>query len=154
MNTGELLDLARSRQGVSDYGLCKLLGVGTSTVSNYRNGRSHPDESMAKRLAELAGLDPLQVVAWMQAERARNDESRATWRAIAERLAATAAGVCMFVAVTGGPDANATSLSGQALTGDQRGPSVYYVNRLLRLARRALAALQRLNPAPTGLALA
>lgn len=155
MNTGELLDLARTRQGTTDYGLAKMLGVGPSTISNYRVGRSHPDEVMAPRLAELAGLDPLQVVAWMQAERSRSEEGRATWRAIAERLAATAAGVCMCIGVGGGPDANITSLSHQPLTDDHRGSSVYYVNRLLRhLVRRAVDALQSLTPTPTGLHLA
>lgn len=150
MNTGELLDLARSRQGVSDYGLCKLLGVGTSTVSNYRNGRSHPDEDMAKRLAELAGLDPLLVVAWMQAERSRTEAGRATWRAIAERLAATAAAVCVCTAISGGPDAHARSLAGQALTGGAEG-RLYIMFTLRRALRRLLGGL---NPRSSGLALA
>lgn len=153
MNTGELLDLARTRQGTTDYGLAKLLGVGPSTISNYRVGRSHPDEVMAPRLAELAGLDPLQVVAWMQAERSRSEEGRATWRAIAERLAATAAGVCMCIGIGGGPDANTPTLTAQATEGAP-GQSVYYVNRLLRLARLFVRRLADLNPQPRCLAFA
>lgn len=155
MNTSELLDRARQRQKVSDYGLCKLLGVGTSTISNYRVGRSHPDERMARKLAVLAGEDPLQVIAWMQAERARDEESRATWEQIAERLGGAAAALLVCVSVTSSPDAGAQISQAQQQLGNAAGGGLYIMSTRLRIwLRRALSAIQRMTPRPAGLCLA
>lgn len=155
MNTAQLLDLVRERCQVSDYGLAQLLGVGQSTLSNYRNGRSHPDDRMALRLAQLAQLDAGQVIAWMQVERARTDETRAAWRAIADRLAQTAAVGLVALGISITPDAGASILSAgvsqtPADTPINR-PSVYYVNlrRILRQVRswcvHQVETLQRLT---------
>lgn len=152
LTANDLLESAKRAQGIpSNYRLARVLGVTETTVANWKHARSTPDDAMALRLAEMAGLDPSDVLPAMYALRATDPAIRATWRVIAERLAATAAGVCMSVAITGGPDAHASAPAAGACS--TPGQSVYYVNRLLRLMRRAFAALAR-NPAPTGLALA
>lgn len=134
MNTAHLLDLAKQRHAVSDYGLSKMLGVGSSTISNYRNGRSHPDDRLAEELAKLAGLDPGEVAAWMQVERAKDSQARALWQGVAQRLArAGVAGLVGVVALAGPPDAGA-SVRPFADAGHRDNP-VYYVNLPGNLAR-------------------
>ena len=92
-STVELLDAAKRAQGVeSDYRLAKLLGVkaGSSVVGTYRSGRNYPDDNIAQRLADLAGLDRGYVVACIHAERAGEGEG-GFWHRIADRLRAAPA---------------------------------------------------------------
>lgn len=111
IDTAHLLDAAKKRQSLpSDYKLGLTLGLSDSALSNYRNGRSHPDDATASRLAELAGLDAGYVVACMHAERAKTQDARVLWRGIAARL--EKAGLACFTAflalwIGGGPDAGA-----------------------------------------------
>lgn len=87
LSTVQLLDLARTRLRVpSDYALAKVLGVPRSTVSHYRVGRSVPENSIASRLGELCGLDPLEVVCWVNLERSRTDKEREVWACMGRRL--------------------------------------------------------------------
>ncbi len=58
------LDAAKARHKLpSDYALAKKLEVGGSHISNYRTGRSHPDDAMAIHLARLLEIDPLEIIA-------------------------------------------------------------------------------------------
>lgn len=87
LSTVELLDLARHHQGdVSDYRISQLLGLTPKHVSNYRVGRSRPENPIAMRLAELAGVDPVEAVAAVNIERATSPEQRAVWEAILQRV--------------------------------------------------------------------
>lgn len=93
LSTVELLDLARHRQGdVTDYRIAKLLGISTQNVSNYRTGRAMPINRVAMRLAELAGVDPLQAVAAVNLERSTTPEDRELWSAMLERVSHAKAG--------------------------------------------------------------
>jgi len=112
IDTEGLIEAAKSHQAIpSDYALAKLLGVTPSLISGYHAGRSRPDDEMARRIAELANLDPGYVVACLHAERAKTDETRAVWQGIAKRLQhATAAGLAMVILSAGltvSPDASA-----------------------------------------------
>jgi len=90
LSTVQLLDIARQRHGgVSDYRIAKLLGVSTQNISNYRTGRNTPVNPVAKRLGELAGVDPLEAVAAVNLERASSPEEREIWETMLARLAAT-----------------------------------------------------------------
>lgn len=92
LSTIELLDLARERQGgCSDYRLAKLLEVEQPTMSNYRTGRSFPKNPVAMRLAELCGLDPAEVLAWVNLERAGSEGEREAWRLLLSRVEAAKA---------------------------------------------------------------
>lgn len=116
LTTVELLDKAKAAHGVTDYKLSKMLDVVPSAVVNYRAGRSHPNDEIAERLAELAGEDPQEVVIWMQVERAKTDEGRKLWFSIAERLqrAGVAAAVILSLGFwTGGPDGGALASEAQ-----------------------------------------
>lgn len=88
LSTVQLLDLARERQGgVTDYRISKLLGLTPKHVSNYRVGRSTPVNPVAMRLAELAGVDPMEAVAAVNLERSTSPEDREVWETMLRRLA-------------------------------------------------------------------
>lgn len=98
IDTVTLLDAAKSRAALpTDYMLSKHLGVYPSAVQNYRAGRSQPDDVIAQRLAELAGMDPDYALACLQFSRAKTDSGRAAWLRIAERLKSAAA--TLFAAI-------------------------------------------------------
>ncbi len=85
------MDCAIARHALrSDYGLAKKLGVRPSHISNYRNGRSCPDDKMAVRLAKLLDIDPLEIVAvanYNRAVRTENPVSRRLWQRLFKLVA-------------------------------------------------------------------
>jgi transcriptional regulator with XRE-family HTH domain len=86
-STIELLDIARAQNGgCSDYRLAKLLGIPNSGIANWRSGRNLPANPVAMRLAELCGLDPAEVVCWVNLERAATPEERETWNLLLSRV--------------------------------------------------------------------
>lgn len=87
-STAELLDLAKKRQGdVSDYRLAQLLKVKQPTMSRYRNGASQPENPVAMRLGELAGVDPYEAAALVNLERSTTPEDREFWTGMLQRVA-------------------------------------------------------------------
>lgn len=104
--TKQLLDRAKKAQGIeSDYKLAQTLGVVQTAVTNWRSGRSHPDDERAARLAELAGQSAEIVVAELHAERAKTPETRQLWMRMAMQLrtaggavAATALSATLLIA--------------------------------------------------------
>jgi hypothetical protein len=54
----------------TDYWLAKQLGARPSLISNYRSGLSFPDEAVAIRLAKLLEIDPLEIIAVANYDRA------------------------------------------------------------------------------------
>lgn len=82
-----VVDQIKNRHDLkSDYAVCKMFGLSPQNFSNWRSGRSHPDEKMCQILAEAAGIDPLVLAASMQAQRSKTDEARSLWEMVAERL--------------------------------------------------------------------
>lgn len=83
----DLLDRAKAGALIeSDYRLAKVIGITHSAVSNYRVGKSMPDERVLSQLCALSGDDVAVFAAQIQAERARTPEGRTMWEAIAQRL--------------------------------------------------------------------
>ncbi len=80
------LDAAKARHKLrSDYALAKKLEVGASHISNYRSGRSHPDDAMAVHLARLLGIGPLEIIAaahYHRASRLGNSGGKKLWRQV------------------------------------------------------------------------
>lgn len=102
MEARDLLTAVRTAQGIaSNYRLARTLDVPEKTVQRWNTGHHAPDAAMARRLAELAGLDPDVVAAAMQAQRAHDPAERAQWLRIADRLRAVAA--CRMRPPTGRP---------------------------------------------------
>lgn len=83
----EVLDRAKQVQKVgSDYKLALTLGIGLSSLSNYRHGRSFPDEKTCEILASAMGEKPDLLMVEMQAHRTKEPQSRALWENLAHRL--------------------------------------------------------------------
>lgn len=87
LSTNELLDLAKVVQGgVTDYRLSKLLEVSNQHISNYRNNPITPSNPVAIRLAALCGLDPVEVMIWVNLERAKTAPDREAWQMMLDRV--------------------------------------------------------------------
>jgi hypothetical protein len=126
----------------SDYKLGLKLGCSRGLMSSYRTGKSHFDDYMCMKIAEILGLPPLQVIADIQAERERRPHVKVYWEHLAQQLRmaarATAAGVILSAGVlTSGGISDAYVNSESA--------NVYYVKWLLVIAA-AFAALWLAHP--------
>lgn len=83
-----LLDSAKAKAGIeTDYRLSKVIEINHSAVTNYRSGRSLPNEAILQRLCALSGDDPELIAAQIQSRRAASEEARQLWQRVAERLA-------------------------------------------------------------------
>lgn len=132
--TIDLLDAAKARQGVSsDYKLALLLHVKPSAVGNYRHGRSHPDDEICGRLADLAGLDRGYVVACVHATRALGCSPRTyeVWFNVAGRLRASGSALLVTVslgAFSGTSDGGALASTTDAQPGSVRASPDCFIN--------------------------
>lgn len=125
----------------SDYAVAHLLGVGRSSMSHYKKGVSMFDDYTAAKAAELLNIDPLTVIADINADRAKRDGERKFWQNIAKRAPNIAAGVaglslCLIVGVS------APTSSQAALT--DNGPSIHYAKWIKRLLERLRDFFDRL----------
>ncbi len=86
-STLQYLDEAKKKLHIeSDYALSKKLGCTTSTISNYRAGRSRMDDVMAVKVAEILEKNPLELLASLNFERAKDDEVKRVWKGILEKI--------------------------------------------------------------------
>lgn len=93
-DTNQYLDAIKAKHGLtSDYQLAKLMGIRQSTISGYRAGRSHFDDLMALKVAELLGIQPIEVIAAANVARAKTTEVRKVWIDTFTRFAANFEGL-------------------------------------------------------------
>ncbi|WP_333609166.1 helix-turn-helix domain-containing protein [Arsukibacterium sp.] len=89
MQTTDFLNDLKAVYGLtSDYQLAKKLSVNTSTIGNYRSGRSYLSDEMALKVADLLEIDPLIVMACVHAERYMKQGSAEVfdfWCGVADR---------------------------------------------------------------------
>lgn len=91
-----LLDAARHAHGdCTDYRIARLLNVPTSYLSAWRRG-NHLSDEYAARLAELAGMDPVETVLRVAADREGGVSADIFRRALA-RLTGAAASILLAV---------------------------------------------------------
>lgn len=140
MNTVQLLDAVRTAKNLpSDYAAAAALGLTRSQVSRYRVGKDFMSDETARRAAELIGADPAVLMAQMHAERSKDNETRAVWRSIAERLQRAGVAACVILSLgfwSGGPDGGAFAGVAAPSPAFSQGPTVYYVNLIVHLLRR------------------
>lgn len=78
--TADYLAQLKRHYGVtSDYALAKKLGIGVSLMSSYRTRRSRFDDYMCMRVAKELGIEPLEVIADIHAEREKRPEVKRFW---------------------------------------------------------------------------
>ena len=118
-SVADLLDRAKARAVIeSDYRLAKVIGITHGAMTNYRTGRTLPDERVLEQLCALSGDDLAVTAAQVQAERARTSEGRAMWLMVARRLsgAATTAilSVCFAISLIALPATDARAATVEA----------------------------------------
>lgn len=89
MNSCDFIDALKAAYGLtSDYQAAKKLGISTTTISSYRAHRSFLSDDIALKIADLLEVDPLTVLACVNAERNEKSGSAAVfdfWANLAER---------------------------------------------------------------------
>ena len=87
----DLMQEIKDREGVTtNYRLAKLTGIPENRLSDYAKGIRTPDEYAATRLALALGLEPIEVIAQIQAETEKNEQRREFWRNFLTRAACIA----------------------------------------------------------------
>lgn len=77
----DLLDRCRSALGAkSDYQLAQMLEINKARLSEYRSRKRVPDSYSCTRIAQALNLDPLELIALVEANTARNEVQREFWR--------------------------------------------------------------------------
>ena len=114
--TIQLLDRIKTQLSISsDYKLAQALEISKNAVTNYRSGRSHPNDDVALKIAALLDEDAGRIAACLHAERAQSDQARELWEKVAMRLQGSCAAlsqiaVCAIVVVALSPlDSRASS---------------------------------------------
>jgi hypothetical protein len=104
MDIQATIDRAKAKAGnpaMTDAGLAGLLGIATSTFArDKRQGFSDP---IALRLAELADVDPVIVLAMVRAMRERDPKVKSVLERLAHRVAGTAAAALLGLSVSLAP---------------------------------------------------
>lgn len=161
--TQTLVELVRrSLGGVSDYRIAKTLGVTQTALIHWRSGASHMRDETAARAAQVAGLDPLEWLLRVAADRERGELTSATLadavadiealragrkpkrgglldtltRGIREPAAALFAAILAGLALLGAPPpARAADITGRGYVIDR---VIYYARRRRRFRARDL----------------
>lgn len=98
MKTKDYLEEAKRKTGlVSDYALGKRLGITKQAMSGYATGNRIMDDYTAAKLAEVLGINALEVIAAANAEREKDSAKVAFWRRLgSSSKGATLAGVLIL----------------------------------------------------------
>ena len=95
MELTDLLEEAKSRANLpSDYALAKVLGIPQSIVTGWKKGKRHPSNEEAVKLATLAGLDEMRVIAEIELRTANSEKKKEFWKHYIESRGVTAS-ICM-----------------------------------------------------------
>ncbi|PPE71775.1 hypothetical protein C3942_21850 [Solimonas fluminis] len=79
-----LVDRIREVHGLSsDNAVSKLLGCSRQNISQWRSTPKQMDDEVATRAAELAEIDPAEILALLNAERAKSPQTRDHWNRLA-----------------------------------------------------------------------
>lgn len=98
--TNELLDRIKTDQKIpSDYRLAQVLEVTKNAITNYRYGKSRPNDEVGLRMAELLKADAGYITACLHAERAQSPEVRQLWEKVAKRLQAGVSSIKMMLLI-------------------------------------------------------
>jgi len=71
----------------NDAELAKKLGISRASVSEWRSGKSTPNDDQAVKLAEVLGKDAGELLAECGAARAKTNATRQAWERVAARMA-------------------------------------------------------------------
>lgn len=137
--TAQYLGELKKHWGIeSDYALAKKLETSGSVLHSYRTGRTRFDNYMCMRVAEILHLDPMLVIADIQAEREKRPEVKKYWINLAQSLRHTAAllAVVMLSALLWASPQKSTAC-------ELERPQLYIMLNIVRRWLRALARRTR-----------
>ncbi len=81
MKATELIDQVKTKTGAhSYYELSQLIDITEQKISKVRKGKASFDAYECTRIAMELGLDPLDVIAQIEAEAARTEKKREFWK--------------------------------------------------------------------------
>lgn len=99
--TTQYLDAVKVIRGISsDRELSRNLGWNRSTISAYREGRSHLNNEHALQLAEILGRNPLELIGAAEAERAKTEEKKVYWASLVKKFAGVTAALILMMTLT------------------------------------------------------
>ncbi len=124
MNTIETLDaISRCNNNCTDYRIAKMMGVSTSRVSNWRNGKNSMDDEARIAAAKLLNQDPETQLVYGQMERTKCPEVKSAWMNLIER--SKVAGFILALFLTFGM--TFTNFEGATVAAAESANGVYYV---------------------------
>ena len=86
MTPNEYLNAAKKAMQIeSDYELAKRFDVGTGIISKLRQGTRSVPTIMATRIAIALNIDPMTVIADLEAQREKNPKKAEFWRSFPSR---------------------------------------------------------------------
>lgn len=77
--------------GATDYKIGQVMEIRRQRISEYVAGTQHADAYACTRIAMLLGLDPLEVIAQVEADHAKTEDRREFWKSVNFGLKRTAA---------------------------------------------------------------
>ena len=81
ININELLDGCKLALGAkSDYQMAQMLEMNKGRISEFRSGKRVPDTYACTRMAQALKRDPLEIIAMVEANSAKNETQREFWR--------------------------------------------------------------------------
>ena len=81
MDTKELIATAMKHGQIKNANQLRLaLGISSSTVTRYMNGKQHPEPYIASLIAEIAGMKPEAGIAICEHDRAKTPAERKHWK--------------------------------------------------------------------------
>jgi predicted transcriptional regulator len=84
--TKKYMDILREHyNGCSNYRIAQLLGVTKGCVSRWSNGKNGMGDEAAARLADLCGLDGVEVLTELYLERAKSRATRHYFEEVLKR---------------------------------------------------------------------
>ena len=96
MNISKLIDDAAEKQKLSQAKLAKAIGISAASLSNLRTGKGELSDETYIKLAELAGVDPTEVIIEKHMRKA-GPKGRKVWANLAKALPKSAG----MMAITG-----------------------------------------------------
>lgn len=110
-STKDYLDEIKEKKGIkSDYALAKYLKTTKQTISRYRVEKNRIDDYMALKVAEALDINPLEVIAAANQERAKSAEEKAAWERILKSVAACIVGVFLLFSPPESTESNTSGI--------------------------------------------
>jgi len=148
--TNKYLDAVKAKTGApSDYALAAILGITKQQISKYRNKGEYLGDGACMEAARILEIDPLIILAEIQAEKAKSEPAKAVWKQLYEKLGGMAAAVTLGIMLSAPTPSSASTGAGYQ---SAKQPSDLYIIRNGRGRKRRKGGLtmllQNLLPSP------